>query len=138
MSHRTQRCAGPVSRRGFMQIGSLAFTGLGMSDLFRLRAEAAAQRSTTAPDTSVIFVWLPGGPPHMEMYDMKPDAPSDYRGVMRPTKTCVPGLEVNELMPLHTTTADRFNIIRSVAHEFADHGGGHKRFLTGRMPAEPT
>lgn len=74
----------------------------------------------------------------MEMYDMKPDAPIDYRGEFRPIRTNVPGLDVCELMPLHTKCADRYNIIRSVAHQFADHGGGHKRFLTGRDPATPT
>ena len=74
----------------------------------------------------------------MEMYDMKPDAPSDYRGEFRPIPTNVSGLDVCELMSLHTRCADRFNIVRSVRHSFSDHGGGHKRFLTGRKPAEPT
>ena len=69
---------------------------------------------------------------------MKPDAPIDYRGEFRPIKTNVSGLDVCELMPRHTRCADRYNIIRSVAHKFADHGGGHKRFLTGREPATPT
>ncbi len=74
----------------------------------------------------------------MEMYDMKPDAPADYRGEFRPIATNVPGLDVCEHMPLHAKIADKYNIIRSVAHKFADHGGGHKRFLTGRDPKEPT
>lgn len=112
--------------------------GFGMSDLFRMREAEAASRAAADPDTSVIFVWLPGGPPHMEMYDMKPDAPADYRGVFNPIPTNVAGLDVCELMPLHAKTADRFNIIRSVHHNFADHGGGHKRFQTGRIPATPT
>ncbi|MFN9976627.1 MAG: DUF1501 domain-containing protein, partial [Phycisphaerae bacterium] len=81
--------------------------------------------------------WLPGGPPHMEMYDMKPDAPSDYRGLFQPISTNVPGFDVCELLPLHAKCADRYTIIRSVAHDFSDHGGGHKRFLTGRIPATP-
>jgi hypothetical protein len=102
----------------------------------KLRAQAGF--ASVVPETSVIFIWLPGGPPHMEMYDMKPDAPSDYRGDFHPVPTNVPGLDVCELMPLHTACADRYTIIRSIAHEFADHGGGHKRFLTGRDPKEPT
>jgi hypothetical protein len=108
-----------------------------LSDLLRLRARAA-EASRSAPDTSVIFIWLPGGPPHMEMYDMKPDAPSEYRGEFRSIPTNVPGLSVCDLMPLHTKIAHKYNIIRSVAHEFADHGGGHKRFMTGRIPKTPT
>lgn len=108
-----------------------------LSDLLRLR-EASASQAAAAPDTSVIFVWLPGGPPHMETYDMKPDAPADYRGEFRPIRTNVPGIDVCELLPRHAKCADRYTLIRSIAHEFADHGGGHKRFLTGRHPKTPT
>ncbi len=114
-----------------MTLGSLT-----LADLFRMRASAGAP--AVEPDTSVILLWLPGGPPHMETYDLKPDAPAEYRGAFKPIPTVVPGLDVCELLPRHAQVADRFNIIRSVAHEFADHGGGHKRFLTGRFPAEPT
>ena len=132
-------CPGPVSRRSVLEAGSLGLGMLGLSDMLRLRAETSQTRTaSTAPDTFIIFIWLPGGPPHMEMYDMKPEAPEEYRGVFRPVRTNVRGLDVCELLPRHTTCADRYNIIRSVAHEFADHGGGHKRFLTGRQPASPT
>lgn len=138
MSRATRRCPGPVSRRAFLQAGALGATGLCLGDLLRLRAQAASASGRAAPDTSIIFVWLPGGPPHMETYDMKPDAPRDYRGVFKPIKTNVPGVEVCELLPLHAKTADRYTLIRSIHHEFADHGGGHKRFLTGRKPKQPT
>ncbi len=74
----------------------------------------------------------------MEMYDMKPDAPIEVRGLFSPIPTNVPGLDVCELMPRHAKIAHKYNIIRSVAHTFSDHGGGHKRFLTGRDPLEPT
>ena len=73
----------------------------------------------------------------METYDLKPDAPAEYRGEFRPIHTVVPGLELCEHLPQHARIADRFNLVRSIAHEFADHGGGHKRFLTGRLPASP-
>ena len=126
-------CSGPLSRRSFLQVGSLAFGLLGMTDLLRLRADAKHSRQATL-DTSVIFIWLPGGPPHMETYDMKPDAPEDYRGIFRPIHTNVSGIDVCELMPMHAKIADKYTLIRSVAHGFADHGGGHKRFLTGRQP----
>ena len=108
---------------------------MGLADLLRMRAEASLP---DAPhDTAVIFVWLPGGFPHMETYDMKPNAPAEYRGEFRPTRTNVPGIEVSELFPRHTTVADRFSLIRSISHTFADHGGGHKRLLTGREPKSP-
>ncbi|HEY3965931.1 MAG TPA: DUF1501 domain-containing protein, partial [Planctomycetaceae bacterium] len=130
-----QFCQGPVSRRSLLA-GALGLTSFGLGDLLRLRAHAAPVPGAES-DTSIIFIWLPGGPPHMEMYDMKPDAPADYRGEFRPIPTVVPGLDVCELLPLHAKLADKFTIVRSVAHEFADHGGGHKRFLTGRIPATP-
>ena len=132
-------CPGPVSRRSFLEVGSLGAGMLGLSDILRLKAAAAAAPagSRSQPDTAIIFLWLPGGPPHMEMYDMKPDAPEEYRGLFRPVTTNVRGIDVCELLPLHANCADRYTIVRSVAHEFADHGGGHKRFLTGRLPARP-
>jgi hypothetical protein len=131
------RCLGPMSRRSFLEIGGLTIGGLGLSDFLRIRA-TAAESGRGAPDTSVILVWLPGGPPHMETYDMKPDAPVEYRGIFSPIKTNVGGIEVCELLPLHAKCADKYVLIRSVSHEFADHGGGHKRFLTGYPPKEPT
>jgi len=136
MSDGTKFCPGPVSRRSFIEMGGAA-CGLGLAGLMEAQAESVP-KGTLGKDTSVIFVWLPGGPPHMEMYDMKPEAPSDYRGVFVPKKTNVPGIEVCEHLPLHMKCADKYNIIRSVHHGFADHGGGHKRFLTGRKPATPT
>src|SRR5436305_7680409 len=129
-------CPGPLSRRSFLQLCSLGLGGWGMSQLLPLRARAR-EAGADVPDTSVILIWLPGGPPHMETYDMKPDAPEEYRGAFRPIKTVVPGLEVCELLPLHARVADRFALVRSIAHIFADHGGGHKRFLTGREPLSP-
>ncbi|MDA1016835.1 MAG: DUF1501 domain-containing protein [Planctomycetota bacterium] len=139
MNQTASPCSGPISRRSFLSAGTLGVSGLGLADLMRLRANAAQASSlATDPDTSVIFVWLPGGPPHMEMYDMKPDAPVEYRGLYSPIRTNVSGADVCELMPRHAKIADRYNVIRSIAHTFADHGGGHKRFLTGRDPLEPT
>lgn len=129
------RCPGPVSRRQVLQAGSLGVGGLALADLLRMKAEGAVDDQKS--DHSVIFIWLPGGPPHMETYDMKPEAPLDYRGEFRPIPTNVAGIDVCELLPLHAKLTHRFNLIRSVAHNFADHGGGHKRFLTGRDPKEP-
>ncbi len=125
-----------VHRRDLLRAGSLAFTGLGLADLLRLRA--VANTPVDRQDTAVIFIWLPGGPPHLETYDMKPDAPVEFRGLFKPIKTNVSGIEICELLPRQAQVADRFNIIRSISHEFADHGGGHKRFMTARIPREPT
>jgi len=138
MTRSAVHCPGPVSRRTFLQAGSLGFGAMTLPELLRLRSEAQAAGGAARDDTSVILVWLPGGPPHMETYDMKPAAPSDYRGPFRPIRTVVPGIEVCELLPQHAKVADRFALIRSIAHKFADHGGGHKRFLTGRLPKTPT
>ena len=139
MSFSTSRfCPGPLRRRSFLEIGGLSLLGFSLTDFLKLKAQAEAGKLPVPSDTSVIFIWLPGGPPHMETYDMKPDAPVEYRGDFRPIRTNVPGIEVCELLPLHAKIADKFTLIRSVCHEFADHGGGHKRFMTGRDPKEPT
>lgn len=129
-------CNGPFSRRSFLQMGALGVGGLGLSDV--MRARAAAGHVTAAPDTSVIFIWLAGGPSHLETYDMKPDAPEEYRGQFRPISTNVPGMDVCELLPLHAKCADKYTLIRSICHTFNDHGGGSKRVMTGRIPATPT
>jgi hypothetical protein len=125
-----------MSRRHFLQIGALTLGGIGANGLVPWKLRASDGH--TSSDTSVILVWLPGGPPHMETYDLKPDAPAEYRGDFRPVRTVVPGIDICEHLPLHTRVADKFTLIRSIAHNFADHGGGHKRFLTGRDPAQPT
>jgi hypothetical protein len=130
------RCRGPISRRSFLQAGALGCFGLGLADLLRLRA-MAKEAGKPEPDTSVILLWLPGGPPHMETFDMKPDAPSDYRGEFGILRSNVPGMDVCELLPRHAKIADKYAIVRSIAHDFADHGGGHKRFLTARDPLSP-
>jgi hypothetical protein len=132
----TRSCPGPISRRHFLKVGALTLGGVGLQGVMPWKLRAA-DPGDSAPETAVILVWLPGGPPHMETYDLKPGAPSEYRGEFRPVRTVVPGLDVCEHLPLHTRVADRFNLIRSIRHNFSDHGGGHKRFLTGRDPQSP-
>ena len=127
-------CAGP-NRRDVMRFGSV---GLAAAALGPLTAHKARAADHTTNDPAVIFVWLPGGPPHQDTFDMKPDAPAEYRGAYSPVRTNVTGVQICEHLPRLAQLADRYSLIRSVAHKFADHGGGHKRFLTGRDPKEPT
>lgn len=126
-------CPGP-SRRDVLRFGSVAVASAALGPL----ASFGTAADRTANDPAVIFVWLPGGPPHQDTFDMKPDAPAEFRGAFKPIRTNVPGIQICEHMPQLARIADKFSIIRSVAHKFADHGGGHKRFLTGRDPLQPT
>ena len=130
-------CLGP-SRRDALRFGAVSLATAGALGVrpFRLRAEAGDPRTSNLP--AVIFLWLPGGPAHQDTFDMKPDAPSEYRGDFRPIDTTVPGLRICEHLPGLAKVADKFAVIRSIAHTFADHGGGHKKFLTGRDPLRPT
>jgi hypothetical protein len=127
------RCPGPMSRRGFLEAGSLLAGGLGFCDILRSRAATAAASSPVKnDDTSVILIWLQGGPSHMETYDLKPNAPVEYRGLMRPIVTKAPGMDICELLPLHARVADKFSLIRSITHEDSQHAQGSVRFLSGR------
>ena len=131
------RCAGPVSRRSFLEAGSLTLGGLSLAELLRSRGAAKEAGREVAEDTSVILVWLQGGPSHMETYDLKPEAPAEYRGELRPIKTKAAGLDVCELLPMHARIGDKFNVIRSIAHGFGNHAGGAGRFLSGYNPLKP-
>jgi hypothetical protein len=133
MKPRMNACQGPISRRSVIQAGSLLLGGLCLGDLYRLRAQAAVQ-NLTAANTAVILIWLEGGPSQLETYDMKPRAPAEYRGEFLPIQTSFPGIDVCELLPLHTQVADKFNLVRSISHDVADHPGAAGRFLTGRRP----
>jgi hypothetical protein len=99
-----------VTRRNFLQAGALALGGLTLGDLLRLRA--ASPVAGKPRQKSVIMVHLSGGPSHLDMYDMKPDAPREYRGEFSPIRTNVPGIELCELMPMQAKIADKFAILR--------------------------
>ena len=102
-------CAG-VSRRDFLRVGALGLGGLTLADVLRLRAQGAAEASAKA----VISIYLSGGPSHIDMYDLKPNAPVEVRGEFRPIKTKVPGLEVCELMPRHAEIADKIAVLNGL------------------------
>ncbi|RLT12056.1 MAG: DUF1501 domain-containing protein, partial [Planctomycetota bacterium] len=107
-----------VSRRNFLKAGALGFGGFGLADFLRLRAEADA--SPNIPK-SVILICLPGGPSHIDMYDMKPEAPAEYRGEFRPIATNLPGLDICEHMPLQTQIADKLAVVRNLTFKQPDH-----------------
>src|SRR5690349_10833141 len=119
--------SGPLSRRTFLRVGS-SVTGLGLGNLLRLRASAG----TGATDTSVILLWLAGGPSHLETYDLQPDAPAEYRGEFRPIRSTVRGLDLCEHFPLQAKIADKLAVIRSIAPGYQDHGPGTWDFLSGQ------
>ncbi len=96
MTHPTRACPGPLSRRHFLKIGALGVGRFSPQTACRPLEGEGERRPATLPDTSVIFIWLPGGPPHMETYDMKPNAPAEYRGEFKPIKTNVPGIDICE------------------------------------------
>jgi uncharacterized protein (DUF1501 family) len=123
-----------MSRRNFVQLAMTGMASLGLGDLLRAKAVSAAA-GTPAKDTSVILIWLDGGPGHMDMYDMKPEAPAEYRGIWRPINTNVPGFEITELFPRQAKVADKFSIVRSLHHDTGDHFDGAHRMLTGRIGA---
>src|SRR5437588_5191621 len=89
-------CSGPPHRREFLRLGMAGLGSLTLSDLFRRRAQAAAKRQRQ--DTALLVVWLHGGASHLETYDPKPLAPSEYRGPYRPITTRVPGMQISELL----------------------------------------
>src|SRR5438105_3626853 len=98
-------------RRAFLRAGLAAFGSLSLPGLFRLRAEAALPPGRQR--TAVILVWLRGGGSHLDTYDPKPDAPSEYRGPFKPLATRTPGLRISELLPRHARISNRFTILRS-------------------------
>ena len=101
-----------ITRRSVLRAGSLVLGGLTLGDITRVRAESPASGNSRAK--SVIMIHLSGGPSHLDMYDMKPAAPAEFRGEFRPIKTNVPGMEICELMPRQAKIADKFTILRGV------------------------
>ncbi|MFO0952591.1 MAG: DUF1501 domain-containing protein [Isosphaeraceae bacterium] len=119
------------SRRAFLKVGSLSALGLSLPDLLALRAARAGEPS--GPAKAVIVLWLWGGPSHLDTFDMKPDAPVEYRGPFEPIATKVPGVHVCELLPGLAKRADRYSILRAMHHQSNDHGVAGTIALTGSI-----
>ena len=110
-----QRYCDHVSRRNFMQIGAFG-AGLTLADVLRARAVSPTPKDTlprTQPKAA-IMIYLPGGPSHMDMYDLKPEAPVEYRGEFKPIATNVPGIQICEHMPRQARMMDKLAIVRSL------------------------
>ena len=127
-----------LTRRSFLQIGGLAMGGLALPEV--LRAQSAS--GTTSSHKAVIMIFLPGGPPHQDFLDLKPNAPAEIRGEFSPIKTNVPGIEICEHLPLLSRMADKFAIIRSLVGATGDHdafqcftGRSHKQQPAGGWPS---
>ncbi|WP_435010177.1 DUF1501 domain-containing protein [Tundrisphaera lichenicola] len=120
-----------VRRRDFLRVGVLGAAGLGLPGFLRLSeaGEVAAGKATSA-----IFVNLGGGPSHMDTFDLKPEAPSEYRGEFNPIDTNVPGVRISEHLPKLASCADKFAILRGVSHSLAAHEFGTKYMNTGNRP----
>ena len=131
------------SRREFLRIGGMGMAGITLADILRLQAsastvpDAAKNKSGWGQAKNVIFIFLQGGPSHIDIWDPKPDAPSSVRGEFKPIKTVVPGLHLSEVMPLLAKQIDKATLIRSVSYTPAglfNHTAAHYQMMTGYTP----
>jgi hypothetical protein len=118
-------------RRDFLKLGSAGLLGLGLADVLRLEARA---RKAKARATSVIMLWLAGGPATIDMWDLKPDAPENIRGDFKPIDTCVSGIRICEHLPRTAKVLDQCTLVRSLHHNIAAHGPGTLYMNTGNRP----
>lgn len=116
------------TRRDFLKVGALGATGLTLPDLLRARAADSGQPSKS---TSVVWLWLGGGPTHVETFDPKMTAPAEYRSVTGAVRTAVPGVEIGGTFPKVAAVADKMAFVRSFAHRNSGHGGGTHWVMTG-------
>ena len=120
-SGKKDRFCDGISRRNFLQAGALGMGGLTLASLFRAEAHAGIGSS----DKALINIHLSGGPSHQDMFDLKPNAPKEYRGEFEPIKTNVPGLDICEHFPQLATMADRFAVLRTLVGMISDHSDFH-------------
>src|ERR1044071_9626324 len=109
-----------VSRREFLRVGGAGILGLSLGDVFRLQAASAesapVNKNGWGQAKSVIMIFLQGGPSHIDIWDPKPDAPSNVRGEFKPIKTNVPGIWLSEVMPQLAKQMDKATLIRSMSY----------------------
>src|SRR3954471_12978306 len=103
-----------INRRNFLQVGAFG-AGLTLADMLRLNtAQAANKKQPSRSKKSAIMIYLPGGPSHMDMYDLKPDAPAEFRGEFKPIQTNVPGVQISEHFPMQARMWDKLACVRSL------------------------
>jgi len=123
----TSFCDG-ISRRGFLTIGGMALGGISLPQV--LQAESAAGSGNESSHKAIINIYLPGGPSHLDMWDLKPDAPREIRGEFQPIQTNVPGIEICELFPEVAKVMDKCVLVRSLSDSDGLHDG--YQCMTGR------
>jgi hypothetical protein len=125
------------TRRNFLRIGGASLCSVGLLDLLRAQSQAAGAAAPKAKN--IIVCWMAGGPPHTDMFDMKPESPTDYKGEFKPISSNLDGLQVCELMPKLAKMADKYTVIRSITtmNNPGDHGRAPMYWLTGnpRLPS---
>src|SRR6516165_3306112 len=126
-------CPGP-SRREILRVGSLGFLGLGLADWFRLRALAGQTGGAAPKAKNCIFIWLAGGPSHLDTFDPKPGASADVRGEFKPISTSVPGLSISEVFPNLAKVMNQVTLIRSMTSPESDHDRAAHHLMTGYRP----
>jgi hypothetical protein len=124
------RTCARVTRRDFLTVGTLGLGGLTLPGLLRARAAAAAT-GHKGKETSVVWLFLSGGPSHIDTYDPKPDAPAEIRGPYRPIPTRVPGVQVCHLMPQQARVMDKMAVVRTLGHGDGNHGSAVHWVATG-------
>ncbi len=125
-------CEGLV-RRSFVQAGVLGLGGLTLAEFLKLKSSAADDSSTAVPhrsDTSVILIWMSGGPGHHETWDPKPQAVSEYRGPFGAISTTAPGVQFSEMLSEQAKIAEHLSVIRTASHGTGDHTKGNHWMLT--------
>jgi hypothetical protein len=127
--HETVETCDGVSRREFMQIGSAGFLGLTLPGLLGAQQARAAEQVDNERSLILVFLW--GGPPHQDTFDMKPGAPAEIKGQFQPIKTNVPGTHICEHLPRLAKMADKYTIIRSATHDQTVHAQAAHLSLTG-------
>ena len=132
---RQSRTCDGMTRRDAVKVGVLGTTGLTLAGMLRAEAFASANgKVLPGKATSAIFINLTGGPSHMDTFDLKPNAPKEYRGEFNPIKTNVPGIEFSEHLPKLAQCADKFAILRGVSHTLAAHALGQEYVMSGNRP----
>ena len=120
------------NRRTLLKVGGLGLLGLTMPNV--LRAVEKATKGPKARAKSVIFLFQYGGPSHIDMFDMKPDAPSSIRGPFNPISSSADGIQVCEKLPKTAKIMDKVSVIRSVHHTMKNHNSAGYYALTGHAP----